>query len=82
MEKTCKGTILFLRKVETPDEVFLSRRAESVEVLSIGFSGRFDRYPQDNTMEGDIAPKCIVKLQDGHVHCFEIDYEVQLTIHR
>lgn len=33
-------------------------------------------------MEGDIAPKCIVKLQDGHVHCFEIDYEVQLTIHR
>ena len=46
----------------------------------IGFSGRFDRYPSDNTMEGDISPKCIVKLKDGHVHCFEIDYEVQLVI--
>lgn len=80
METPRKGSILFLREVRTPDELFKPKRTESVEVLSIGFSGRFDRYPSDNTMEGDISPKCIVKLKDGHVHCFEIDYEVQLVI--
>jgi hypothetical protein len=31
-------------------------------------------------MDGDIHPSVIVEFNDGHVHSFELDYQIKLSL--
>lgn len=70
--------IVFLKDCQFCNDSYKAWQREEVKVLSIGYSGGFERYPQDNTMDGDIHPSVIVEFEDGYVHSFELDYQIEL----
>jgi hypothetical protein len=47
-----------------------------VKVIQYGVTGGFNRYPQDNTMDGDLHWEALVEFDSGRIIPFEIGYEI------
>ena len=73
-----KAVITFLKSCQFGNECYRQGTTREVTVLTIGYSGGFERYPQDNTMDGEYHPSVIVEFEDGYVHSFELDYQIEL----
>ena len=48
----------------------------NVIIHQFGVIGAFDRYPQDNTMDGSLNWSALVEFNDGRIVPFEIDWEI------
>lgn len=48
------AVIFFLRDCYFGNDLYNQGTSHRVTVLAIGYSGGFERYPHDSTMEGDI----------------------------
>jgi hypothetical protein len=49
-----------------------------VEVIQYGITGGFNRYLEDNTMDGSLDWSALVEFDCGRVMAFEIGFEIQI----
>lgn len=83
-----KAKIQVIRDIKIPEMItggktlstlLKSGDEEDVYIHHIGVRGGFERYPNDNTMDGSIEPIAIVQvIKTGHVIPIEIGFQANL----
>ena len=72
--------IKIIRDITTPSGLKFNMGDHfTVNLLKIGFCGGFDRYPEDNTMEGSIFPVAVVEFENGKIMYFEIEHHIHIV---
>lgn len=74
------GHITILKDIYRDGCQFTKDELLPVTLHYMGIVGGFDRYPQDNTMEGNLDLICVVELPTGRVLKFELQYEISLEL--
>ena len=71
-----KKKIIILRNIDKHIGKLKKDTCYNVKILKTGIVGGFERYPQDNTMEGCLEWSVLVEFESGEITSFILDYDI------